>query len=380
MAQPVTMPKMGFDMLEGTIVRWLKREGDSVAVGEVIAEVETDKAIVELEAPAEGVLLVIVAPEGTLVPVDGLLAHLGEPGERPPPSLSLPTSTQAPLVSPVTQRIASERGIDTATLTGTGAQGHITKQDVLAATDGTEPPAGGLRIGFPPRLPNADGNIILGPMGEAIARRTEATIRTVPHFYVNITVDMTAALEYRRQVNRTHVGPARVSVNDIIIRAATLTLLKYPVFNSTFRGDHLSVHPHVNIGIAVALPQGLIVPAILACEQRSLGEIAQGAKDVAQRAKDGTLRQAEYSGTFSISNLGMFGVDSFHALIVAPQVAVLSVSTVKPTPIVVSNEVVVRQMMTAALGVDHRAAHGAEGAQFLAEIKRLLENPTLLGD
>jgi pyruvate dehydrogenase E2 component (dihydrolipoamide acetyltransferase) len=377
MPLPVTMPKLGFDMLEGTIVRWLMREGDPIAIGDVIAEVETDKAIVELEAQAKGTLLSIAAPEGTLVPVGGVLAYIGAPGGPiPPPSSPAPPTH----VSPVALRIAMEHGVDLATVVGTGTQGRITKQDVQNALGDTTPPATGLRAGFPPRTPNADGKIVLGPMGEAIARRTAETMRTVPHFYVNVSVDMTAASEFRRQANQAYVGPMRVSVNDIIIKAAALTLLKYPVFNSTFEGDHLAVQPHINIGIAVALPQGLMVPAILDSDTKSLGEIARDVKDLAQRAKDGTLRQAEYTGTFSVSNLGLYGVEAFTAVIVAPQVAVLSVSGIKPTPVVVSNEIVVRQVMTATLGIDHRAAHGAEGAQFLAELRRLLETPAHLGD
>ncbi len=379
MAEPVTMPQMGFDMREATIVRWLKREGDAVTIGEPIAEVETDKAIVELESPAEGILLAITANEGALVPVGGVLAHVGMLGE--PRLASGPTQPLAPSprVSPVAQRIATERGVDTTAVTGTGPQGQVTKQDVLDATGNAAPAPASIRAGFPPRTPNADGKIVLGPMGEAIARRTQATIRDVPHIYFTVTVDMTTALDFRREINRTHDGTTRVSLNDIIIKAATLTLLKYPVFNSTYAGDHLTVHPHVNIGVAIALSQGLMVPAILNCERKSLGEIAQGAKDLAHRATNGTLRQAEYSGTFTVSNLGMFGVDSFTSIIVAPQVAVLSVSAVKPTPVVVNHEIVPRQIMSVTIGVDHRAANGAEAAQFLAAFKRLLEEPTLLG-
>jgi pyruvate dehydrogenase E2 component (dihydrolipoamide acetyltransferase) len=379
MAELVKMPQMGFDMIEGTIVRWLKREGDAVTTGEAIAEVETDKAIVELESPAEGILLAITAAEGALVPVGGVLAYVGVPGEDRPALGAAQPRASAPRVSPVAQRIASERRVDTANLIGTGPQGQVTKQDVLDAPGNTAPPAAGIRAGFPPRTPNAEGRIALGPMGEAIARRTQATIRDVPHIYFTITVDMTTALDFRREINRTHDGASRVSLNDIIIKAATLTLLKYPVFNATYVGDHLNVHPHVNIGVAIALSQGLMVPAILHCELKSLGEIAQGAKDLAHRATNGTLRQAEYSGTFTISNLGMFGVDSFTSIVVAPQVAVLSVSAVKPTPVVVNHEIIVRQIMSVTIGVDHRAANGAEAAQFLSGFKRLLEEPTLLG-
>jgi pyruvate dehydrogenase E2 component (dihydrolipoamide acetyltransferase) len=372
------MPKLGFDMLEATIVRWLKHEGADVAIGEVIAEIETDKAIVELESPVAGTLLAIVAQQGDLVHVDGLLAHVGALGEALARSDASRPPRPAPRVSPVAQRIAAERNLDTALLTGTGLHGRVTKDDVLAATTDAAQASSGLRTGFPARTPNLDGNIVLGPMGEAIARRTEATIRDVPHVHFSVAINMTEALDFRRVTNRAQTGSTRVSVNDIIIKATSLTLRKYPVFNSTYEGDHLTVHPHVNIGIAIALPRGLIVPAILKCELQSLGEIADSSKDLAQRAVNGTLHQAEYSGTFSISNLGMYNIDSFTSIVVAPQVAVLSISSVKPTPVVAKNEMVIQQTLTATLGIDHRAVNGAEAAQFLTEFKRLLEEPALL--
>jgi pyruvate dehydrogenase E2 component (dihydrolipoamide acetyltransferase) len=283
-------------------------------------------------------------------------------------------------VSPVAARLAMEHGIDVAGVTGTGPGGRVTRQDVQVALNqaGADAPARGMRTGFPPRLPDADGKITLGPMGEAIARRTTSTMATVPHFYVHMRIDMTDAIAFRREVNRGLTGDDRVSLNDLLLKAATLALLKYPVFNATFEGDHLRVQPHVNMGMAVALANGLMVPAVLECERKSLVEIARGAKDVARRAVDGTLRQAEYSGTFTVSNLGMFGIDSFTAVIVSPQVAVLSVGAIKPTPMVVGGDVAVRQTMLATLGIDHRAAPGAEGAQFLVELKHALEEPTLL--
>jgi pyruvate dehydrogenase E2 component (dihydrolipoamide acetyltransferase) len=347
MAEPVTMPQMGYEMVEGVIVRWLKAEGDPVHTGEVIAEVETDKAIVELEANADGVLSGL-APAGSLAPVGAVIGSIGAAGEAPTPSS---TPTTAPRrVSP----IAARRG-------------------------GAVPPDKGIRAGFAPRVPDADGKIMLGAMGEAIARRTASTMAAVPHFYMSMPIDMTDATAYRREVNRSLKGDDRVSMNDVMMKAATLALLKYPVFNATFEGDHLRAHPNVHMGMAVALADGLMVPAVLECESKSLVEIARGAKDVARRAVGGTLRQAEYSGTFTISNLGMFGVDGFTIVIVAPQVAVLGVPAIKPTPVVVGGEVVVRQTVTVTLGTDHRAAQGAEAAQFLVELKRVLEDPHLLG-
>jgi pyruvate dehydrogenase E2 component (dihydrolipoamide acetyltransferase) len=371
------MPQMGFEMIEGTVVAWLRHEGDTVSEGEVIAEVETDKAIVELEAPASGTLLSVDAREGESVAVGAAIAYIGGPEEhvprvrrRTPPELR---------DSSVAQRLAAEHGLDISTIEGTGPGGRVTKDDVL----GVMPSAatvGGLRTGFPPRLPDTDGRIVLGPMGEAIARRTEATMRDVPHFYETMRIDMTAALDFRRNLNRTLDGESKVSVNDLVIRACVLTLLKYPVFNATYEGGHLQVQPHINIGLAVAMPYGLMVPAIEACEAKTLPEIARAAKDVVSRAKDGKLRQVEYTGTFSISNLGMYGIDSFTIVIVRPQVAVLGVPAIKPTPVVIGKDVVVRQTMVATVGCDHRAIQGAEAAQFLVELKRLLEEPRLLGD
>ena len=227
-------------------------------------------------------------------------------------------------------------------------------------------------------MPDADGKIMLGSMGEAIARRTTATMAEKPHFYVVMQIDMTNAIAHRKVVNQQTTRDDRVSVNDMILKACALTLMKYPVFNSTFEGDHLRVQPHVHMGMAVALPDGLMVPAVLECENKSLVEIARGSKDLVLRAKDGTLKQAEYSGTFTVSNLGIFGIESFTAVIVAPQVAVLAVAAIKPTPVVVGGGVLVRQIMSVTLGIDHRAAQGAEGAQFLVELRRLLEDPKLV--
>jgi pyruvate dehydrogenase E2 component (dihydrolipoamide acetyltransferase) len=217
-------------------------------------------------------------------------------------------------------------------------------------------------------------------MSQAIARRTAATMREAPLFYVTVNIDMTKALDFRKEINDAlnGNGGTRVSVNDMIMKACAIALQKHPVFNSVFKDDHLEVQPHMNIGLAVALPEGLVVPSVLECERKSLVQIAREAKDVAERARGGTLKQEEYTGTFSVSNLGMFDVDDFTAIVVSPQVAVLAVGATRPTPVVRDNQVVVRQMMQATLSTDHRAANGAESAQFVGEIKRILESPLLL--
>lgn len=428
MATEVLMPQMGYDMTEGTVVKWLKQEGDAVSKGEVIAEIETDKATVEMEAEAGGVLRRTAVGEGATVPVGQVIGVIGGADEELPeanaPAASVPpqaeeaapepeaapASAQAPSdagasgalrASPVARRLADERGVDLKLVAGTGPGGRITKEDVLNFAPPSEAPAGApeaapapqaapaaeaavgqsMRVGPPPRTPDAQGRIPLSKMALAIARRTAATKGPVPHYYVNAAVDMTRAMEFRREVNES-LSDARVSVNDLIIKAAALALGKYPVFNATFQDDHLEVSPHINVGVAVALDEGLVVPAILECDRKPLTQIAKEAKDLGRRAREGKLRQDEYTaGTFSISNLGMFEVDSFTAIIVSPQAAVLAVGAVQPTPVVRNNEVVVRQMMQASLSADHRISNGADAAQFLVEIKRRLEAPfSLIAD
>jgi pyruvate dehydrogenase E2 component (dihydrolipoamide acetyltransferase) len=212
-------------------------------------------------------------------------------------------------------------------------------------------------------------------MREAIARYTQATMSEVPHFYLTMQIDMTEAIALRARLNKALSPRTRVSLNALVMKACAVALLKYPVFNATFEGDHLNVHPHVNVGMAVALPEGLVVPAIPECESKSVVEIAAAAKDLAARARAGTLRQDEYTGTFSVSNLGMYDVDAFTAIVVSPQVDVLAVGAARPTPVVRDGDIVVREMMSVTLSTDHRAANGAEAAQFVGEIKRALEDP-----
>ena len=423
MATEVLMPQMGYDMTEGTVVKWVKQEGDAVSKGEVIAEIETDKATVEMEAEAGGVLRRIAVGEGATVPVGQVIGVIGaedeelpDPAADAPPAPAPPAAEEAapepeaapaaPILadagasgalraSPVARRLADERGVDLNLVSGTGPGGRITKDDVLNFAPPAEAPgaapvaapaaeaasAPSMRVGPPPRTPDEQGRIPLSKMALAIARRTAATKGPVPHYYVNAAVDMTRAMEFRREINESLSG-VRVSVNDLIIKAAALALGKHPVFNAVFQDDHLEVSRHVNVGVAVALDEGLVVPAILECERKPLTQIAREAKDLGRRAREGKLRQDEYTaGTFSISNLGMFEVDSFTAIIVSPQAAVLAVGAVQPTPVVRNGEVVVRQMMQASLSADHRISNGADAAQFLVEIKRGLEAPfSLIAD
>lgn len=417
----IAMPRMGYDMEEGTVVSWLKHEGDSVALHEAIAEIETDKAVFEFESPASGLLLRIVAAPGAVVPVGEAIAYIGESGEKvtetaepqaappempPAPDWSAlstsPASGAGPrqLASPLARRLASELGVDLSQVRGTGPRGRVTGDDVLAfnaaGTDGgsgsraasqtdrvTPPaapaPAPSATGGLTPRQPGPDGRIPIGKMGQAIARRTRSTFNEAPHFYVTVRVDMTDAMAWRDTLNRELPADRRASVNDLVMKACAIALQSHQAFNATFEEDHLRVHPHVNMGMAIALQEGLIVPAILACEEKSVADIAAAAKDLAARARAGSLRQEEYTGTFSVSNLGMFGVSEFTAIVVSPQVAVLAVGEVEDAVAPRDGGIHIRKMMNATLSVDHRAVNGAEAALFAAEIKRLLEHPAELG-
>ncbi len=405
MATSMVMPQMGYDMKEGKVVRWFKKEGEEVVRGEVIAEIETDKATVEYEAYTGGVMAKIVAQEGVTIPVGGLIAVITSPGEAIPDDIVIeaapaesagspaPVAAEAPApaaaatpatggevrASPMARRLARERGIDLATITGTGPGGRIVESDipeqgaptpapVVPAPDGTAAPA-----------PMTTENVELSRMRQAIAKVTVDSKREAPHFYVTVEVDMTKAMSFRRDINDELDAEQRVSVNDLIVKASAIAIGRHPKFNSFYRDGQLQMNASINVGIAIALESGLIVPGIPACENKSLVEIATANRGLISRANSGALRNEEYSGTtFSVSNLGAFDVDSFTAIIFPPHAAILAVGTVKEQPVVRDGELAVAQIMKATLSTDHRVADGAEAAQFLVEIKKLLENPVSL--
>jgi pyruvate dehydrogenase E2 component (dihydrolipoamide acetyltransferase) len=455
------MPQLGYDMREGTVVRWIKQEGDEVVANEVIAEIETDKAVVEFKPTTGGVLRRIVAGEGEAIPVGDLIAVIGDADEVLPDDLAAsaagaPSPAAAPeaapaaapavaaaapasgpagevRASPIARRLARERGVDLAVLTGTGPGGRIVEADVIAAADaaraaadagrvmasplarrlageqgidlatvrGTGPggriveadinaaaaalaaapePAPATAVAAEPATaPEGAGREDLSRMRQAIARVTSDSKRDAPHFYVAVDIDMTAAMALRRDVNDELPSSSRVSVNDLIVKASALAIGKHPKFNSFFRGDHLQMNPSVNVGIAIALESGLIVPGIPQCENRTLAQIAAASRDLIDRANNGTLQAEEYAGTtYSVSNLGMFDVDSFTAIIFPPHAAILAVGAVKEQPVARNGQLAIAEVMKATLSVDHRVADGAEAAQFLMEIKRLLEKPVSL--
>ena len=400
------MPQMGYDMQEGTLVRWLQTEGAEVSVGDAIAEIETDKAVVEFESTETGVLRKLLVPEGTTVPVGRPIAIVGTPDEEipdtlaeasaaepapkepsgiplPPPAAPVaepPRPVEAVRASPVARRLAAERGVDLSTVRGTGPGGRITKDDVLAA----EPPASAVEapaapVPVPPP-PGAGEKVPLSRMRQQIARVTVRSKREIPHFYVSSEIDMSEAMALRRQLNESLEDQGvRVTVNDMIIAACVKALKQYPKFNATFAEDGVQMNPAINVGIAIAEEEGLIVPAIMDCGNKSLAEIAAASKDLAERSRNGTLHAQEYTGgTFSTSNLGMFDVSRFIAIIQPPQTAVLAVGSVAGRPVVRDDKVAIAEMMTATLSADHRVVDGAEGARFLGVVKQRLEQPLSL--
>ncbi|MBI2867347.1 MAG: 2-oxo acid dehydrogenase subunit E2 [Chloroflexi bacterium] len=416
MAMEVTMPQMGFDMKEGKLLRWLKKEGQAVNRGEALAEIETDKASVEAEAFQSGVLLKTLVKEGETVPVGTVIAYIGEAGEKPPtgapsapkaaaaptptapaqPPPAAPAAKPAPAqqatpattgelkVSPIARKVAEEHGVNLRQVKGTGPGGRVQKDDVLnyveAMKKGAVAPAAAA-----PAAPAAAGapavaqRLPLSKMRQTIARRMTQSKQQVPHFYVEVEMDMTEAMRFRKELNETASLEAKVSVNDLIVKASALALLKFPHLNATYSEEGVQVHPQINIGIAIALEDGLIAPAILDCGRKSLGEIAKASKSLQERAKGGALKPEEYGGaTFTVTNLGMFDVENFIAIIPPVQGVSLAVGTVKARPIAQGEQVVVRQTMRGTLSADHRLTDGAVAAQFLMEVKALLQNPLRL--
>lgn len=444
----VVMPSMGADMREGTILRWRKNEGDQVERGEIIAEIETDKANVEIEAFGSGVFRKQIGREGDTVPVGTVIAVIAAPdddiskygaaapsaaaseppkteatsssagsetqaqapSERvtatsiapqppeggpapsavtappPPPSQdpapsSQPASTDGRLrASPVARRLAEEHGIDLHGVQGTGPDGRIVKRDVEAARNAPKAQPSTLAPTFTPMAPIGEDRVEDLPMSrirQTIARRMQQAKQQVPHYYLQIDVDMTEALAMRQQLNKSLGKAGKISVNDVIIYATAKALQKHPKFNALWVEDHVQTHSQVNIGIAVALDDGLVVAAILDVAHKGLQQISHETRDVATRAKSGALRAEEYTNaTFNISNLGGFGVDVLTAIITPPQVAVLGIGAAREQAVVRDGEIVPRSIMSVVLSADHRASDGADGARFLATLRSYLETPT----
>jgi len=416
----VTMPSMGADMTEGTIAKWLMAEGDKVSRGDKLAEIETDKTVVEMEAYAEGLLRKIVIDEGSLVQVGTVIAFIGDaddeipevaapaaqdekapeaatPAAAPTPApvqQAAPTpapaaSTSAPVVvaapggrvkaSPIARKIAEEKGINIAAVTGTGPGGRITKSDV---ENFTPSPAFAASGGGRSPVVMDGSDTPLSSMRQTIARVTVKSKTESPHYYVTHNINMGPAMTFRAQLNEAIVDDGdRVSVNDMILKAVATALLKHPKWNSFFDGDKLIGHSDINLGVAIALEEGLIVPAVIGIQNMSLIEISRAVRDLGKRARGegGALTQAEMTqGTFGTSNLGMFGTDSFSAIIVPPNAGIIAVGAIKDVPVVKDGNIVPGKMMNATISADHRVGDGAEAAILMGEFQKTLENPARL--
>jgi pyruvate dehydrogenase E2 component (dihydrolipoamide acetyltransferase) len=403
MATEVKLPRLGQGMESGTIVRWLKQEGDTVRRSEPLYELDTDKVTQEVEADADGVLVKIVVPEGE-VEVGTTIALIegdgGEPvadGGAPaspvatepepagpaapgkPPAPAAPATTAPPQggrvkASPLARRIARERGVDLGALVGTGPDGRIVAEDVERAGAGA-----GTAAAAPVLVPPGEVEVVqLTNVRKTIARRlTEAW--SAPVFQLGVSVDMTEALALREQlVARLAEGEAKPTVGDVLTRLVAVALTRHRAINATFDGDTIQRHPAAHVGIAVAAPNGLVVPVIRNADRSTIQEIARQRSDIVGRARDGKLTLDDMQGgTFTISNLGMYGIEQFVAVLNPPQVAILAVGAVKDSPVVVDGELDVAPQMQMTLTCDHRAIDGADGAEFLRTLVALVEQPAL---
>jgi pyruvate dehydrogenase E2 component (dihydrolipoamide acetyltransferase) len=397
---PIEMPKLSDTMTEGTLVRWRKQHGDKIEIGDVIAEVETDKATMEMEAFDEGILH-IVASEGSTVPIGekiGVLLEEGEqlPAEREiaprPADVSAPEPTRQPAVkpagittpqpdsgtrvkaSPLARKVAAEHGIDLGAVRGTGPGGRIVKSDVLAAR--------GAGTVSPKVAAAAEQRTPLSGMRRTIAQRLLESKTTIPHFYLHIEVDAAALTKIRSQINAAlaEKNEPKLTVNDFVLKAAVAAAVRAPKVNAAFAGDAIVQYGSVHLAFAVAVEDGLVTPVIRNAETKSLREISRLAKDLATRAREKKLKPEEYQGgTITVSNLGSYGIESFSAIINPPQAAIVSVGAIVKKPVVNErDEIVVGERMSVGLSCDHRVVDGAIGSQYLSELRQLLENPALM--
>jgi pyruvate dehydrogenase E2 component (dihydrolipoamide acetyltransferase) len=448
----VVMPRLSDSMEEGTILRWLKGDGETVSRGEEIVEIETDKATMSYEADADGVLHV-VADEGSTLPIGATIATIGdaaapaaasngsaavpdadraaEAAEEAPvldpapvaaaesPVAAAPADAPAPAApatgdgagngdgarvkaSPLARRIALERDIDLHQLTGTGPAGRIVKADVMSAADtrpGSSPdpaaaqsspppapspvPVGSADAPAPAAAGGSKGDVTvqeLSRLQQVIARRMAESKATVPDFAISTDVDMEGARALRAQLKDAAAeGQSVPSFNDMVVKASALALREFPRANGSYKDGHFELHTRVNVGVAVAGSDALVVPTVFDADTKSLGEIARTTRELAGRVREGTVRPPELGGgTFTVSNLGMYGVTSFTAVVNPPQAAILAVGAMEPRAVVRDGEIVARHTMTITLACDHRILYGADAAQFLARVRALLEQPLSL--
>lgn len=429
MAIVINMPRLSDTMTEGVVAKWHKKIGDTVNEGDLLAEIETDKATMEFEAfpGQEGKLLYIGTGEGETAPVDTVLAILGdegediealkggdaapaevpaeevapepveapEPAEAPAPAPApVATSAAAPApaapvttdsgvkASPLARKLAADRGIDLNMVQGSGDHGRIVKRDVDSFNPAfhTSAQPGAAAAAPAPSAPAGVENYTDYPvsqMRKVIAKRLSESKFTAPHFYVTMDIDMDNAIAARKAMNAS--GEVKISFNDLVVKATALALKKHPAVNSSWMEDFIRINDHVHIGVAVAIEDGLLVPVLRHADQMALSHISASVKDLAGKAKDKKLQPSDWEGnTFTISNLGMFGVEEFTAIVNPPDAGILAVGGIKQVPVVKDGQVVPGNVMKVTLSLDHRVADGASGAAFLQSLKAYLENPVTM--
>jgi pyruvate dehydrogenase E2 component (dihydrolipoamide acetyltransferase) len=423
MAEIIRMPKLSDTMTEGVVAEWHKKVGDEVESGELLAEIETDKATMEFESFQDGILLHIGVEKGSTAPVDSVLCVLGEKGEdisellasaaadvqaqpaapasapapapapvaaaaSAPPAAPVPSPAPAPApvsaavapapapvmangrvkASPLAKRLAEERGLNLGLIPGSGEGGRIIRRDVEAFVGGGSSAATAVE---------RFTEVGVSQMRKTIARRLAESKFTAPHFYLSLTIDMDAAMAARKAINDR--GPHKVSFNDMVVKAVAMALKNHPAVNSSWLEDRIRYNEHVHIGVAVAVEDGLLVPVVRHANVKSFGEIGAEVRQFAQKAKDKKLQPSDWEGnTFTISNLGMFGIDEFTAIINPPDACILAVGGIQAVPVVRDGAVVPGHTMKVTLSCDHRVVDGATGAAFLNEVKQNLENPVLM--
>jgi pyruvate dehydrogenase E2 component (dihydrolipoamide acetyltransferase) len=415
----ITMPKLSDTMIEGTLVKWLKKAGDKIEIGDILAEVETDKATMEMEAFDEGLLVEITVPEGGVVKVGERLAVLDggsspgkpsaavpapapaakpapAPAPKPVPQSAAPVTPKPRVLanaagaqvkaSPLAKKIAAERGVDLSGVAGSGPGGRIVAADVPekgaapAARSGTAAAAPAARIEVPSS--DADKRVPLSGMRRTIAERLLASKTQIPHFYLSLEIDAAPLVALRKDINSAAEasGTPKVTINDFVLLATARAAALHQKINSAFAGDAVVEYATVNLSVAIAVEDGLITPVIRDAQKLALREISSAVKDLAVRARAKKLKPEEYQGgTITVSNLGAFGIESFYAIINPPQAAILAVGTIVKKPVVnAQDQVVAGQRMTLALSGDHRVVDGAAGAEFLAALRKSLESPATL--
>jgi pyruvate dehydrogenase E2 component (dihydrolipoamide acetyltransferase) len=410
MAEILSLPRMSDTMEEGVIANMLIKVGDVVKAGSVIAEVETDKATMDLEIFQEGTVLYVAAKSGDSIPVNGLLAILGKPGESfedllngatapaveekpkakeetkvevavsaPAMTNQVSTSSDRVKVSPLAKKMAEDHGISLNGISGSGDEGRITKKDIEEALNsgnssqkGISMPTMSLPVGQ-----ESFEEVPVSQMRKVIAKRLAESMYTAPHFYLTIEVNMDEAKKAREQMNA--FAPVKISFNDMVIKACALALKKHPAVNSSWLGDKIRINHHVNIGMAVAVPDGLVVPVIRSADMLSLSQLAMTSKSFAEKAKNKQVTPDDMKGnTFSISNLGMMGIEEFTAIINPPDACIMAVGAMKDIVAIKDGEIVQSSVMKLTLSCDHRVVDGAVGAGFLKDVKTFIENPVTM--